>query len=67
MPLSRFTAAPRPFLRVLRDSTDAVFDHYRHGRRCEQISGPKGTVGRQNGVAGFDQYTEIKSVGYPAG
>ncbi len=24
-------------------------------------------VGRQNGVAGFDQYTEIKSVGYPAG
>ena len=23
-------------------------------------------VGRQNGVAGFDQYTEIKSVGYPA-
>jgi aldehyde dehydrogenase (NAD+) len=24
-------------------------------------------VGRQNGVAGFDQYTEIKSVAYPAG
>jgi acyl-CoA reductase-like NAD-dependent aldehyde dehydrogenase len=24
-------------------------------------------VGRQNGVAGFDQYTEIKSVGHPAG
>ncbi|BBX95435.1 aldehyde dehydrogenase family protein [Mycobacterium lacus] len=24
-------------------------------------------VGRQNGVAGFDQYTKIKSVGYPAG
>jgi aldehyde dehydrogenase (NAD+) len=24
-------------------------------------------VGRQNGTAGFDQYTEIKSVGYPAG
>lgn len=24
-------------------------------------------VGRQNGIAGFDQYTEIKSVGYPAG
>ena len=24
-------------------------------------------VGRQNGVAGFDQYTEIKSVGYPVG
>jgi aldehyde dehydrogenase (NAD+) len=24
-------------------------------------------VGRQNGVAGFDQYTEIKSLGYPAG
>ncbi len=24
-------------------------------------------VGRQNGVAGFDQYTQIKSVGYPAG
>jgi aldehyde dehydrogenase (NAD+) len=24
-------------------------------------------VGRQNGVAGFDQYTEIKSVSYPAG
>ena len=23
-------------------------------------------VGRQNGVAGFDQYTELKSVGYPA-
>ena len=23
-------------------------------------------VGRQNGVAGFDQYTEIKSVAYPA-
>jgi aldehyde dehydrogenase (NAD+) len=23
-------------------------------------------IGRQNGVAGFDQYTEIKSVGYPA-
>jgi acyl-CoA reductase-like NAD-dependent aldehyde dehydrogenase len=23
-------------------------------------------VGRQNGVAGFDQYTEIKSVSYPA-
>jgi aldehyde dehydrogenase (NAD+) len=23
-------------------------------------------VGRQNGVAGFDQYTEIKTVGYPA-
>ena len=23
-------------------------------------------VGRQNGVAGFDQYTEVKSVGYPA-
>jgi acyl-CoA reductase-like NAD-dependent aldehyde dehydrogenase len=23
-------------------------------------------VGRQNGFAGFDQYTEIKSVGYPA-
>ncbi|HYB35247.1 MAG TPA: aldehyde dehydrogenase family protein [Mycobacterium sp.] len=23
-------------------------------------------VGRQNGVAGFDQYTQIKSVGYPA-
>ncbi len=22
-------------------------------------------VGRQNGVAGFDQYTEIKSIGYP--
>jgi acyl-CoA reductase-like NAD-dependent aldehyde dehydrogenase len=22
-------------------------------------------VGRQNGVAGFDQYTEVKSVGYP--
>lgn len=24
-------------------------------------------VGRQNGIAGFDQYTQIKSVGYPAG
>jgi aldehyde dehydrogenase (NAD+) len=24
-------------------------------------------VGRQNGLAGFDQYTQIKSVGYPAG
>jgi aldehyde dehydrogenase (NAD+) len=24
-------------------------------------------VGRQNGVAGFDQYTEVKSVAYPAG
>lgn len=24
-------------------------------------------VGRQNGIAGFDQYTEIKSVGYPVG
>jgi acyl-CoA reductase-like NAD-dependent aldehyde dehydrogenase len=24
-------------------------------------------VGRQNGTAGFDQYTEIKSVGWPAG
>ncbi|HKT00894.1 MAG TPA: aldehyde dehydrogenase family protein [Rugosimonospora sp.] len=24
-------------------------------------------VGRQNGVAGFDQYTQIKSVAYPAG
>jgi aldehyde dehydrogenase (NAD+) len=24
-------------------------------------------VGRQNGWAGFDQYTQIKSVGYPAG
>ena len=24
-------------------------------------------VGRQNGVAGFDQYTEVKSVGYPVG
>ena len=23
-------------------------------------------VGRQNGTAGFDQYTEIKSVSYPA-
>jgi len=23
-------------------------------------------VGRQNGIAGFDQYTEIKSVGWPA-
>ncbi|MGA9360518.1 MAG: aldehyde dehydrogenase family protein, partial [Mycobacterium sp.] len=23
-------------------------------------------VGRQNGIAGFDQYTEIKSVAYPA-
>ena len=23
-------------------------------------------VGRQNGVAGFDQYTEVKSVAYPA-
>jgi acyl-CoA reductase-like NAD-dependent aldehyde dehydrogenase len=23
-------------------------------------------VGRQNGVAGFDQYTQIKSVAYPA-
>jgi acyl-CoA reductase-like NAD-dependent aldehyde dehydrogenase len=24
-------------------------------------------IGRQNGVAGFDQYTEIKTVGYPVG
>jgi acyl-CoA reductase-like NAD-dependent aldehyde dehydrogenase len=24
-------------------------------------------VGRQNGIAGFDQYTEIKTVGYPVG
>jgi acyl-CoA reductase-like NAD-dependent aldehyde dehydrogenase len=24
-------------------------------------------IGRQNGVAGFDQYTQIKSVAYPAG
>lgn len=24
-------------------------------------------IGRQNGIAGFDQYTQIKSVGYPAG
>ncbi|MGD1109093.1 MAG: aldehyde dehydrogenase family protein [Mycobacterium sp.] len=24
-------------------------------------------IGRQNGIAGFDQYTEIKSVAYPAG
>ena len=23
-------------------------------------------VGRQNGIAGFDQYTEVKSVAYPA-
>jgi acyl-CoA reductase-like NAD-dependent aldehyde dehydrogenase len=23
-------------------------------------------VGRQNGIAGFDQYTEIKSIGWPA-
>lgn len=23
-------------------------------------------IGRQNGIAGFDQYTQIKSVGYPA-
>ena len=23
-------------------------------------------VGRQNGIAGFEQYTEIKSVAYPA-
>jgi aldehyde dehydrogenase (NAD+) len=23
-------------------------------------------VGRQNGVAGFDQYTQIESAGYPA-
>jgi acyl-CoA reductase-like NAD-dependent aldehyde dehydrogenase len=23
-------------------------------------------IGRQNGIAGFDQYTEIKTVGYPA-
>ena len=22
-------------------------------------------IGRQNGIAGFDQYTEIKTVGYP--
>jgi acyl-CoA reductase-like NAD-dependent aldehyde dehydrogenase len=24
-------------------------------------------IGRQNGIAGFDQYTEIKTVGFPAG
>jgi aldehyde dehydrogenase (NAD+) len=24
-------------------------------------------VGRQNGVCGFDQYTEVKTMGYPAG
>jgi aldehyde dehydrogenase (NAD+) len=24
-------------------------------------------VGRQNGIAGFDQYTEIKTIGYPIG
>ena len=24
-------------------------------------------IGRQNGIAGFDQYTELKSVGYPVG
>ena len=24
-------------------------------------------VGRQNGIVGFDQYTEVKTVGYPAG
>ena len=24
-------------------------------------------IGRQNGIAGFDQYTEIKTVGYPVG
>ena len=23
-------------------------------------------VGRQNGICGFDQYTEVKSVAYPA-
>lgn len=23
-------------------------------------------VGRQNGVCGFDQYTEVKTMGYPA-
>jgi aldehyde dehydrogenase (NAD+) len=23
-------------------------------------------VGRQNGLVGFDQYTEVKSLGYPA-
>lgn len=31
------------------------------------FGGFKGSgVGRQNGIAGFDQYTQIKSVGYPA-
>jgi acyl-CoA reductase-like NAD-dependent aldehyde dehydrogenase len=24
-------------------------------------------IGRQNGIAGFDQYTELKTVGYPVG
>ena len=24
-------------------------------------------VGRQNGIAGFDQYLEVQSIGYPAG
>ena len=24
-------------------------------------------IGRQNGIAGFDQYLEIKSVAWPAG
>jgi acyl-CoA reductase-like NAD-dependent aldehyde dehydrogenase len=35
---------------------DAPFGGYKH-------SG----IGRQNGSAGFDQYTEIKTVGYPVG
>jgi hypothetical protein len=29
--------------------------------------GSAGAVDGQNGVCGFDQYTEVKTMGYPAG
>ena len=44
-----------------------VYRTQRHGRIRTPFGGFKASgVGRQNGVAGFDQYTEVKSVAYPA-
>jgi acyl-CoA reductase-like NAD-dependent aldehyde dehydrogenase len=58
------------------DHSLAVARRLRAGHRAERrpptapmpFGGYKASgVGRQNGIAGFEQYTEIKSVAYPAG
>lgn len=53
-------------IRIANDSVYGLAGNVISGS-LETLTDKQTGVGRQNGAAGFDQYTETESVAYPAG